>query len=145
RDQFAPFVLATNATLESHDPPRYLDAIEAADFVEQAIAAGETSALLRVRQRETVYSVVSGGSAYRAARKTGLPYYLFEAANPDRELDALAIGDTLNAPSRDVMVPRPPVADKRIIVDLDTQRLVAYENGNEVFRWAISSGINSAP
>jgi len=144
-DTFAPFVLAQNATLEANDPPRYLDATETMDFVRAAIAAGQTSATLRVRQRETTYTVVSGDSAYRAARKNGLPYYLFEAANPDRDLSVLAIGDTLNVPSRDPMVPLPPVADKRIIVDLDRQMLAAYEDGNEVFRWAISSGIDDAP
>ena len=144
-DTFAPFVLAQNSTLEANDPPRYLDATETIDFVSAAIAAGQTSATLRVRQRETTYTVVSGDSAYRAARKTGLPYYLFEAANPDRDLGVLAIGDTLVVPSRDPMVPLPPVADKRIIVDLDRQLLVAYEDGNEVFRWLVSSGVDDAP
>jgi LysM repeat protein len=144
-DTFAPFVLAQNATLQTNDPPRYLDANETMGFVRDAIQAGESSATLRVRQRETTYTVVSGDSAYRVARKTGLPYYLFEAANPDRDLSVLSIGDTLNVPSRDPMVPLPPVADKRIIVDLDRQMLVAYENGSEVFRWAISSGVDDAP
>jgi hypothetical protein len=144
-DTFAPFVLAQNTTLEANSPPRYLDTAETVDFVQAALAAGQPYANLRVRQRETTYSVVSGDSAYRAARKNGLPYYLFEAANPDRDLNVLAVGDQLNVPSRDPMVPLPPVPEKRIIVDLDRQLLVAYENGNEHFRWAISSGVDDAP
>ena len=34
---------------------------------------------------------------------------------------------------------------KRIIVNLDTQMLVAYDNGEEIFRWYISSGVSNAP
>jgi lipoprotein-anchoring transpeptidase ErfK/SrfK len=37
------------------------------------------------------------------------------------------------------------VPNKRIIVDIETQSLVAYENGQEVFSWRISTGIGSAP
>ncbi len=144
-DTFAPFVLAQNSTLDANDPPRYLDATETMDFVREAVVAGQNYATLRVRQHDTTYSVVSGDSAYRAARKNGLPYYLFEAANTERDLNVLAIGDQLNVPSRDPMVPLPPIPNKRIIVDLDRQLMVAYENGNEHFRWAISSGVDSAP
>jgi lipoprotein-anchoring transpeptidase ErfK/SrfK len=44
-----------------------------------------------------------------------------------------------------VTIPLEPVANKRIVVDLDTQSMAAYESGQEVFRWRISSGIASAP
>jgi lipoprotein-anchoring transpeptidase ErfK/SrfK len=37
------------------------------------------------------------------------------------------------------------VPNKRIIVNLDTFTLVAYENGQEKFKWKVSSGLDTAP
>lgn len=143
---FLPFFEAQNQSLAaSSDAPRYLDASETTEQLRQAIARQSDSVNLRIRYRPTQYTVVAGDTATRIARKTGIPFYLIEQANPGRDLNVLAIGDRLNLPSRDLALPLPPVPHKRIIVDLRTQSLVAYENGQRVFSWLISSGKPEAP
>lgn len=42
-------------------------------------------------------------------------------------------------------MPHTPKPNKRVIVDLDQQWLAAYENGQLVFSWSISSGRDTAP
>lgn len=123
----------------------YLQTDEAIQSVNDALASGALTAQLTIRSQPSTYEVVSGDSGYRISRKTGIPFFLIEEANPDVDLSVLSPGDTVNIPSRDVTLPLPVVADKRIIVDLDTQYLVAYENDQRVFEWQISSGISQAP
>ena len=57
----------------------------------------------------------------------------------------MVVGDKVQIPSRDVIIPEDPVPHKRIIIDLETQWLVGFENGNLAFDWAISSGRETAP
>ena len=143
---FLPFLEAQNSSLAaSGQGVRYLDTLETTEQMRQAIARKSDSVDLRIRYRPTQYTVVAGDTATRIARKTGIPFYLIEQSNPGRDLNVLAIGDRLNLPSRDLALPLPPVPHKRIIVDLRTQSLVAYENGQRVFSWLISSGKSEAP
>ncbi len=143
-EDFAPFLDAQNASLEGQDV-RYLDTNETMNKVRDAIAAKAQQVNLRVRYRPTQYEVTYGDRAYGIARKTGIPYFLLEEANAGRDLNTLSPGDVLNVPSRDVTMPYDPVPSKRIVIDLGKQSLVAYENGQEVFRWLVSSGMSSAP
>lgn len=142
---FLPFIEAQNATLHATENSRYLDQIETISAMREAIQTKQQAVSLRIRYHPSTYTVVSGDSGYRIARKTGLPFYLVQEANPGRDLSVLSPGDQVNLPARDVTVPLKPVGSKRIVVNLDTQWLVAYENGQEVFSWAISSGIEEAP
>jgi len=145
-DAFVPFIEAQNATLNSGDQQlRYLDPTDTKDKVREAISTQQTQVNLRIRYRATSYTVQTGDTGFGIARKTGIPYFLIQQANPGRDLNILSVGEQINLPSRDVTLPLDPIPDKRIIVDLETQSLVAYENGVERFRWLISSGISSAP
>lgn len=146
RDTFAEFIDAQNRTLNPEpDGIRYLEPSETMDIVETAIRDKADSADLRIRYHQARYEVVSGDTGYRIARKTGIPFYLLTNANPGMNWDQLSVGDVVTVPSRDVTLPEAVVPEKRIIVNLDTQSLVAYENGQEVFRWLISSGTSSYP
>lgn len=140
-----PFIAARNRLLDDGTMARYVDSEEAAAAARTAVEAVDSVVSLRLRHQPTIYTVVTGDSGYRIARKIGVPYYLLEQANPGRDLSILAPGDTVNSPSPDVMVPLPPIASKRIVVDLDRQYLIAYEDGEERFNWPISSGIAEAP
>ena len=143
---FLPFLEAQNSSLAaSGQAARYLDTLETIEQMRQAIARQSDSVDLRIRYRPAQYTVVAGDTATRIARKTGIPFYLIEQSNPGRDLNVLAIGDRLNLPSRDLALPLPPVPHKRIVVDLRTQSLVAYEHGQRVFSWLISSGKSEAP
>lgn len=123
----------------------YLNAQEVINAINLSLSTGSTSAQVLVRFNSTTYEVVAGDTGYRISRKTGIPFFLIEEANPERDLGVLSPGDIINLPSRDVTLPLPVVANKRIIVNLETQSLLAYENGQEVFNWQISSGISEAP
>ena len=123
----------------------YLNAEEVINAINLSLSTGSTSAQVLVRFNSTTYEVVAGDTGYRISRKAGIPFFLIEEANPERNLSVLSPGDIINLPSRDVTLPLPVVANKRIIVDLETQSLLAYENGQEVFNWQISSGISEAP
>ena len=143
---FEPFLQAQVQSLNtSEQPPRYLDMRETKEAIATAVENARSQALLRIRYRPQEYTVTRGDTAYRIARKTGLPYYLVEKANEGRDLNVLSPGDTINLPSKDATIPLIPVPTKRIIVDLNNQTLKAFENGQIVFDWLISSGIDTAP
>lgn len=143
---FLPFLEAQNNSLAaSGTAVRYLDATETSEKLRTAISLKSSGVDLRIRYRPTQYTVVRGDTATAIARKTGIPFYMIEQSNPGRDLNVLAIGDQLNLPSRDVALPLSPIPNKRIVVDLRSQSLVAYENGQQVFSWLISSGMAEAP
>lgn len=144
-EAFAPFFAAQNETLENEELPRYLDHNETLDGLRSAIIDSTQRVNLRIRYRPTQHQVVYGDRAYSIARRTGIPYFLVEEANAGRDLNTLSPGDVISLPSRDVTLPLDPVSNKRIIINLSTQSLVAYENGQQVFNWLISSGTSTAP
>lgn len=144
---YAPFL---NAQIQSLNPPtatetRYLDPRETQDKLNKAISEQASSVMLRIRYRDTRYTVESGDRAYSISRKTGIPFYLIQEANPGRNLDVLSVGDVLNLPSKDKSVPLDPIPNKRIVVDLNNQSMIAFENGQEKFKWLISSGMDKYP
>ncbi len=146
RDVFANFVEATSRSLQQADDLRYIETIDTIEKMQEAIDEGLSEVMLRIRYRSATYTVVSGDSGYRIAEKNGIPFYQLQQVNPGRDWDVgLVVGETMNLPSRDITVPLDPIPNKRIVINLDTQYLVAYENGEIVFNWAISSGMSSAP
>lgn len=145
QNAFEPFLDAQNASLDVQNTARYLDPIETMNAVREAISNQTPSVTLRIRYRSQNYTVQAGDTAFAIARKTGIPFYLIRDMNSGRNLDQLSPGDVLVLPSRDVTIQVDPIPSKRIIVDLREQQLIAYENGQEVFRWAISSGVSDAP
>lgn len=145
-EEFAQFVDMQTDTLMQDDDLRYIEPSDALDKVRTAIGEGRAQVTLRIRYRTSTYEVQSGDSGYRIARRTGVPFNLMQQANPRRDWDAmLSVGERVNLPSPDEVVPLDPVPNKRIIVDLETQTLWAYENGQLVFNWLISSGMDRAP
>ena len=145
-EAFRPYIELLNETLnEPGEDLRYLAPDETTNLLRRAIQEGQRDLVLRVRYRDTVYTVQSGDTGFAVSRKTGIPYLLIEEANPGVDLAVLAPGDQLRIPTRDVTMLEPPLADKRIVVDLDRQYMVAYENNQVVFEWKISSGLPNAP
>ncbi|MBN2471704.1 MAG: peptidoglycan binding domain-containing protein [Anaerolineae bacterium] len=125
--------------------PLTLDLGDGVRAVQESVADGSLNTWVTMRYEPVEYTVGRGESAYSISRTQGIPFYLIEAANPDRDLSELYVGDTITLPSRDVMLPLRPVRNKRIVVDLSDQYLWAYEDGQIVYEWPISSGISSAP
>jgi LysM repeat protein len=136
---------AINQRLRSEDTPRYLDEDEAKATVRAAIRSGDSNAALRIRYMPDTYTLESGDWGYVISRKTGMPFRHIQDANPNLDWESLTIGQVINLPSRDLVIPEEPVRDKRIVVDLDRLWLVAYENGEVAYSWPISSGRRDAP
>src|SRR5690606_19606550 len=139
QEALMPFIDAQTASLNPNgENLRYLEPVETMEKLQAAIASLDATIDLRIRYRPVVHEVKYGESAYSVSRATGIPFYLIEQSNPGRNLNVLSPGDKINLPSRDVAVPLDPVKHKRIVVDIPSQSLVAYENGREVFRWQVS-------
>lgn len=147
QDQFEEFIYEINDSLNQGDngEERYIAEDEATTMVSDVLATGSMDIDLRVRYHATQYTIASGDTGHSIARKVGIPFYLIDQANSGIAWEALSIGQTINLPTRDVTMPETPLADKRIVVDLNRQYLTAYENGQVVFEWLISSGRSGAP
>ena len=145
QDAFTSFVKQLNADLVRSEPPRFIDEIHAIEKMQDALNTGNSNVIVRVQHLPLSYTVEQKDTGYKIGRKNGLPYQLVYEANPNVEWTALRVGDEIQIPSRDVLVPEDPVPHKRIIVDIDKQWLVAFEYDQMVFSWAISSGRETAP
>lgn len=143
---FATYLDEQTRVLEESNPLRFLEPMDAISKVRAAIEQGSSEVYVRVHYRNSIHTVEGGDSGYRIARRNGVSFYLLQQANPNRDWDQmLTVGEQIVVPSRDSMIPLEPVPNKRIIIDLETQQMWAFENGNVVFNWLISSGMNHAP
>lgn len=124
---------------------RYIKIDEAVAAMQQAVAQSQTGATIRVWHNPTVYTVHAGQTLAAIAEEVGIPYPYIQAENPGINADALVVGQELTLPSKDVLVPLNPVPSKRILISRSQQHMWAYENGQVVFDWVISTGIASSP
>lgn len=124
---------------------RYIDKLRATQTLQEALIAGAPDVILRLNYLPEEYQIVRQDTGYRVGRKRGIPYELIRDANPTVNWNSLAVGQSVQIPSRDVMIPEEPVPHKRIVVDLDAQWMVGFENGELIFDWGISSGREEAP
>ena len=146
QDVFANFVQAQTNSLERTNNLRYVEPNDSMAKMQEAISTTQSEVDLRIHYRSSTYTVVSGDSGYVIALKNGIPFYQLQLANPGRDWDIpLSVGETVNLPSPDIMVPLDPIPSKRIVVNIKTQSLIAYENGQPVFSWLISSGMDQDP
>src|SRR5262249_26288389 len=135
-----PFINAVNDRLKTSNPPRYVDPKEVTAAIGTAVAAGDAQATLRVRYMPLIYTIAAGDVGLSISRKTGMPFNLIENVNQGLDWNVLSIGQEINLPSPDELLPEPPVPGKRIVVDLEKLWLVAYDNGNMIYSYPISIG-----
>ena len=140
---FRDFVDSENLKLVNGG--RYIDELQAIAKLQEALNAGTPDVVLRLNYLPEPYSVVLRDTGFRIGRKEGIPYELIRDANPTVNWGALVVGQEIQIPSRDVLLPEDPVPQKRIIVDLQSQWLIAFENKDVRFSWGISSGRETAP
>jgi lipoprotein-anchoring transpeptidase ErfK/SrfK len=129
----------------SFNDERYLQVEDAVANMREALARGETSTAIRVWHDSTVYTVRAGQTLASIAEEIGMPYPYIQAENPEVNTESLLIGQTLSIPSKDILVPLDPIPHKRIVISRSQQHLWAYENGQVVFDWVISTGLPSSP
>ncbi|MFN8379486.1 MAG: L,D-transpeptidase family protein [Anaerolineae bacterium] len=145
-EPFARYLNDQSAQLAAQNSLRFLEPTDAIDKMRTAIATGQSEVTLRVRYRSSTHEVQRGDTGYSIAREAGVPFYLVQRANPSRDWETpIYAGETVNVPSPDLVLPLDPIPSKRIVVDLETQQLWAFENGQLVFNWLISSGMDRAP
>lgn len=124
---------------------RYIDKLRATKTLQAALISRAPEVILRLNYLPEEYQIIRKDTGYRIGRKHGIPYELIRDANPTIDWNSLVVGQSVQIPSRDVMIPEDPVPHKRIVVDLDEQWLVGFENGELIFDWGISSGREEAP
>ena len=143
---FLPFVDELNASLNAEgDNSRYILPDEAVEHLTEAIVTRANEINLRIRYLDSTVTIEFGDTVHAIARQQGVPFFLIEERNNSIDLDSISPGDVLSIPTRDVTMPHTPIPHKRIIVDLIDQHLYAFENGQVVFDWEISSGVTNAP
>ncbi len=141
--EFRKYIEAQNQILVNSD--RYIDELLAIDKLQAALDAGNPEIVLRLKYLPQPYSVVVKDTGFLIGRKKGIPFELIRDANPMVNWGALVVGQEVQVPSRDALLPQEPVANKRIIVDLESQWLLAFEDRQLRFSWGISSGRETSP
>jgi nucleoid-associated protein YgaU len=140
-ERLASSIAELNTTL---GPGRGVDAAGSGDELLAALHGG-TPATLIVQHAPTTYAVQPGDTLTSIAWEVGMPYWRIAEANPGINPDALTAGQTLTIPSKNDLLPLPVVPGKRIVVSISEQRLRAYENGQLVNEFVISTGIDRSP
>ncbi len=144
-DSFSAYIKSLNNSLLGGEPKRFIDELLAIAEMQDSLNTNNSNVIVRIQHLPQPYYVELQDTGYLIGRKKGLPFQLVYEANPNVEWTALTVGQQIQVPSRDVLVPEKPLPQKRIIVDIETQWLVAFENNQMIFSWAISSGRETAP
>ncbi|MBN1247586.1 MAG: L,D-transpeptidase family protein [Anaerolineae bacterium] len=118
---------------------------EAAEKILRALDVGETQLWLYLTHPERTYIVQAGDTLTSLSAKLGMPAGLVAQANPDIDIDRLFVGQEIRIPSQDVLTPNMPIPNKKIVVSIADQRTYVYENGQLIYDWVVSTGIESSP
>lgn len=118
---------------------------EAAQQVFAAFDAGGGTITVYLTHPERTYSVQSGDTLTSLSAKFGMPSGLVAEANPGIDYNRLSVGQQLIIPSQDVLTPYLPVPGKKVVVNINEQRVRVYENGALLYEWLTSTGIDSSP
>ncbi len=140
---------AVSAWLEHVAPQvgeaRILDQPATLDEMLIALETPVHQARAHIHHPTQVYTVQPGDTLFDIAYQFGFPQWHLEQANPEVEPGLLNVGQQLTIPSIDVLFPHPIPPDKRIEIDLPTQRMHVFEQGQQVLTLTVSSGISSTP
>ena len=145
KNVFSAFIKSLNKDLITGATARFIDDLVAIEKMQEGLNTNNSNVVVRVQHLPKSYYVEHTDTGYKIGRKNGLPYQLIYESNPNVNWRALNVGDTIQIPSRDVLIPEDPLPHKRIVVDIESQWLVAFEYDQMVFSWAISSGRETAP
>jgi len=124
-------------------PQRHIDIEAAVDAVAAAMQLQQAQVEFRLYHHPSQHVVQAGETLVSIAADHGFPYPWLQQANPG--VDALQPGQVIQIPSPDVLLPLPVVAQKRMVISLSQQRMWAYEWGELVWGWTVSTGIASSP
>ncbi|HMQ54645.1 MAG TPA: L,D-transpeptidase family protein [Anaerolineae bacterium] len=126
-------------------PDRYLNLDEVTSAATSAISQQEWLVDLRLYHRERRHKIAAGESLSSIGRAYGIPYPWIEQANPGLSQALLTPGQVITIPSPDLLIPLPPVENKRIVVSLSQQKMWGYQDGQQLWDWWVSSGLEDSP
>lgn len=110
-----------------------------------AFEAGGGEVAIELTPPPRIYVVQSGDRLMTIASQFGMPPGLIAELNPGVDLDHLHVGQELIIPPQDVLTPYDPVPGKKVVISIAEQRLRVYENGQLLYDWPCSTGIESSP
>ncbi len=98
-----------------------------------------------IRHAPTSYRVSSGESLWSISLKLGMPMWRIMDANEGLTTDNLEAGMNLVIPSKNDLLVLPVIPNKRIVIDISSQHMTVYENGEVRNSYVVSTGISSSP
>ena len=118
---------------------------EATQQLLDAFEAGGGKEKLYLTHPERVYTVQPGDTLTTLSIKLGMPPGLVAEANSDIDIDKLSVGQAITIPSQDLLTPYMPIPNKKIVINLDAQRMRVYEDGALLYEWTVSTGLPDSP
>jgi LysM repeat protein len=98
-----------------------------------------------LRHKPTEYTVQYGDNLVGIGFKVGMPYWKIQEANPGSSIYGVRAGQVLTIPSKNEMLPYPPVLGKRIVISITEQHMWVYENFELKSEHVISTGMSNSP
>jgi len=129
---------------KSLNPDRYLDIDLTSKILVDNLPKGIITPIT-ISHPPTSYFVLPTDTLLKISWKVGMPMWMILEANPGVNLESIQAGTELIIPSKNKLIPLPVIANKRIIINLSKQRLWAYQDGELLNKYIISTGIDSSP
>jgi LysM repeat protein len=127
-EQLTAYLNSISTTLGDN---RYINAEKYSPGLAQAITQG-TPYWAIVSHKPTTYTVQKGDTLLKIAWKAGFPMWFLLNANPGLDSDNMETGQTIIIPSKDEMFTLPVIPQKRIVMSIKKQRMMVYENGEQI-------------
>ncbi len=105
---------------------------------------GQSDPLI-VHYLPTIRQVKPGETLTSIAAQVGIPYWKIMEFNPQITGRGLVTLSSITIPPPDAMLPLPVVPNKRIVISIPDQHLWAYQDGECIYDFVISTGIDRSP
>jgi lipoprotein-anchoring transpeptidase ErfK/SrfK len=123
---------------------REIDFKDPTDSLDDRWADGKPFTIY-LRHKATEYTVGYGDNLISIGFEVGMPYWKIQEANPGVGIYGVHAGQVLTIPSKNEMLPYPPVLGKRVVISITEQRMWVYENFELKSEHVISTGMSDSP
>ncbi len=129
---------------ESIGPERWIEADQYSAQLAASVRDKKPTSVL-IKYNPTTYLVKPGDTLLKIGWNLGIPFWMILQANPGLDPDRVITGSELVIPSKDDLLPLPIVPNKRIVMSISKQRLMVYEDGKQINKYLMSTGIDRSP
>jgi len=129
---------------ESIGPERWIEADQYGAQLAASVRDKKPTSVL-IKYNPTTYLVKPGDTLLKIGWNLGIPFWMILQANPGLDPDRVIAGSELVIPSKDDLLPLPIVPNKRIVMSISKQRLMVYEDGKQIKKFLMSTGIDRSP